>query len=689
MKNIRVKKMLSILLVAVITISSINIDKTNANELVSDKYADIIGLYKTVDETIDILLDRDEYDNNLAITCFVKSEGEKISTDTIEEILSHKTIEYIYEVSSEFDSYTVNGYGKYEFEIDNWYYQVFRVYIRRPYDETRIGEYASKVRYVENSLGLFSEEMCDYEKIAILFKYVAENVDYGSYSGENNQYAYSALIKGKAVCSGYSSLFQDMLNDVGINNIGMTSNECVNPHAWNLVQLEGKWYFCDPTTTYTSSNAEGYVSLGNFMLGSIADSEIAYHEVDNSSNNIINYYNCEISEVNIDGKDTPLHTAYFQICEYKAPTCTETGVYDIACDYCNDRHRIEIPVTHYYTYETISAATCSEDGLGIANCTLCGDSYECTIPKTDHKWNYRALKTTCETDGYEKIYCEDCGEIYWQIETAAYVHEWSQWVEASLMQYKRTCSKCFEEQYEYKSVIDGTNETTTESAITEEDKTPMDRGYGIIAYYSEKYGYWVYEDVEHGPSYVDGETGVWVESLGEYVVWNEDRHRFERIGEVSTTTEKETEIPATTPGTTTGTTTAYNPVTTIEKSTSDIEKEETTTINKEVSSSQEEVTTIVNKPKKVKIHSLKNKKKKSVKMVWKNAKYAKKYQIQYSLSKKFKKGKKYQTKTRTTKKLTLKIKKLKINKTYYFRVRGVNGKVYGKWSAKKKVKIRK
>jgi hypothetical protein len=61
------------------------------------------------------------------------------------------------------------------------------------------------------------------------------------------------------------------------------------------------------------------------------------------------------------------------------------------------------------------------------------------------------------------------------------------------------------------------------------------------------------------------------------------------------------------------------------------------------------------------------------------------YQIQYSTKKSFK-GKK--SKTVYGRKCT--IKKLKKGKTYYFRVRGyAYGAGYGKWSSKKKVKIKK
>lgn len=115
--------------------------------------------------------------------------------------------------------------------------------------------------------------------------------------------------------------------------------------------------------------------------------------------------------------------------------------------------------------------------------------------------------------------------------------------------------------------------------------------------------------------------------------------------------------------------------------------EETTTVKVEPSTTKATVT--VAKPSKVKLKTAKNLKKKSVTLKWNKTKNSVKYQIQYSLNRKFNKAKKYKTKTKTTKKLTITIKKLAKKKTYYFRVRGVNGKLYGNWSNVKKVKIKK
>lgn len=126
-----------------------------------------------------------------------------------------------------------------------------------------------------------------------------------------------------------------------------------------------------------------------------------------------------------------------------------------------------------------------------------------------------------------------------------------------------------------------------------------------------------------------------------------------------------------------------------------VEKEETTTqepTTKKNVTTQPATTSAPKKkakPAKVSVKKATNVKKLSVKLIWKSAKNAKKYQVQYSLDKKFRTAKKYKTKTVTTKKVTYTVKKLTKKKKYYFRIRGVNGKTYGSWSKVKKVSIKK
>lgn len=64
---------------------------------------------------------------------------------------------------------------------------------------------------------------------------------------------------------------------------------------------------------------------------------------------------------------------------------------------------------------------------------------------------------------------------------------------------------------------------------------------------------------------------------------------------------------------------------------------------------------------------------------------ATKYQIQYTMDKKFKKS----VKTKTTSKTSCKITNLKRNKTYYVRVRAVNSKKVSSWTKVRKVRIKK
>ena len=67
----------------------------------------------------------------------------------------------------------------------------------------------------------------------------------------------SVLASGKAVCSGYSRLFQAMADTAGIpcvtvsgfvkNQRGSRGLSQDNSHAWNLVQILGRWYIVDAT----------------------------------------------------------------------------------------------------------------------------------------------------------------------------------------------------------------------------------------------------------------------------------------------------------------------------------------------------------------------------------------------------------------------------------------------------------
>ncbi|MCI8956854.1 MAG: hypothetical protein HFG29_07685 [Eubacterium sp.] len=113
------------------------------------------------------------------------------------------------------------------------------------------------------------------------------------------------------------------------------------------------------------------------------------------------------------------------------------------------------------------------------------------------------------------------------------------------------------------------------------------------------------------------------------------------------------------------------------------------TTKQQVNPTVKPTTATTTKITKVQLKQVKNNKKRAVSLKWKKVKNAKKYQIQYSLHKKFKSGKKFKTRTKYTSKISFTIKKLTKKKTYFFRIRAINGKQMGAWSKTKKVKIKK
>ena len=116
-------------------------------------------------------------------------------------------------------------------------------------------------------------------------------------------------------------------------------------------------------------------------------------------------------------------------------------------------------------------------------------------------------------------------------------------------------------------------------------------------------------------------------------------------------------------------------------------KQTATSVPQNVTNENKSVTEGAKVPR-VKFSKLKVSGKCKVKATWKKLTNISSYQIQYAPNKKFKKAK-----SKTVKSTFVTIKKLKKKKTYFVRVRAyklVDGKkVYGKWSAVKKVKIKK
>lgn len=133
-------------------------------------------------------------------------------------------------------------------------------------------ELTSDVEYDYDVLNLYNEAY----KIADVEERKAEiaRLD-GLYSHIHS--AYGALVYGKAVCDGYSRAYQYLLYKMGILSHIATGTAGGEGHAWNLVCLDGKWYYTDLTWD-DSDNAIKFYEYFNITDEKLASCD---HETNN------------------------------------------------------------------------------------------------------------------------------------------------------------------------------------------------------------------------------------------------------------------------------------------------------------------------------------------------------------------------------------------------------------------------
>lgn len=86
----------------------------------------------------------------------------------------------------------------------------------------------------------------DYKKVRYIYKKLIQKVDYNLQS-KNNQNIISVFLGKQTVCQGYANAMQYLLEKLGVPCVVVTGRAKGGPHAWNLVQLDGEWYYTDVT----------------------------------------------------------------------------------------------------------------------------------------------------------------------------------------------------------------------------------------------------------------------------------------------------------------------------------------------------------------------------------------------------------------------------------------------------------
>ena len=109
-----------------------------------------------------------------------------------------------------------------------------------------IGE--QRIKRIINDIIIETKDMTDEEKILYVYEYMGENFKYDkvfTYTSKN-QSVFNVFIRKNAVCAGFAKASQIIFQNIGIESYGITG-ESSGPHMWNVIKLNGKYYYFDAT----------------------------------------------------------------------------------------------------------------------------------------------------------------------------------------------------------------------------------------------------------------------------------------------------------------------------------------------------------------------------------------------------------------------------------------------------------
>ena len=154
----------------------------------------------------------------------------------------------------------VTGAFSYSFDYQNYvqliepeYYSYYSAGSRDIFD-ARVEEILKKV----------PDKATDLEKLLILHDHIVTHCEYDHSQSKPGVFdAYGCLVNGLAVCQGYSEGYHVLLKKLGIPCKTVYSRDLA--HTWNLIKLNGKWYYVDVTYDDPDTSDTFYCGHQNFL----------------------------------------------------------------------------------------------------------------------------------------------------------------------------------------------------------------------------------------------------------------------------------------------------------------------------------------------------------------------------------------------------------------------------------------
>ena len=302
---------------------------------------------------------------------------------------------------------------------------------------------AVDARVKELTVGL--EGKSDYEKSLFLHDRVANAVDYQF--SDNDQTVIGSLLEGASVCAGYAHAYQLLLQSVGIPSFYVAGRSKGQAHAWNLVQLDGDWYYTDVTwddqTDHSTAEGGGvYYTYFNNTYAQMTETHTAEDFVEYLPKSTATKHNFYVKNGLVIDSNKPLDIAklakglpatyppqFYVLGDVTAgvqmvfnnlypiaqtiagksayPICTGAGMLDRGVIL-----NLEIAHDHNYVTSNSLDPTCNNEGFASSRCKICGHVTKKTVPALGHHYDTVITDPTCIREGQTVYTCTACGDSY-------------------------------------------------------------------------------------------------------------------------------------------------------------------------------------------------------------------------------------------------------------------------------------
>ena len=335
------------------------------------------------------------------------------------------------------------------FYYSNLYYNI---------SKERYSETITKLNEVMDSLNLDGKS--DYEKCKKIREWIGKNVKYDrddpETSGRTNYHNMTgAILDGYAVCDGFANLYHYMASFAGLLTLfeeGPTKGSGLQ-HAWNLVQINGTFYYTDCTSVSLDKNGE---AVDEFLLGQDTMFNLRVtpknNDIENTYSNISKddwskehsvckgNHNLVLAGDGAPSCETMGYTGYYCknpgcIYEYRdfnkpakghnydysngtvtqKQDCTHPEITTYLCTRCKDAKEIETKPSlgghKWQPGEITKAPTCTTSGEQQYTCTICNQTKTEPVKATGHDWQINKILSaaTCTSNGIARYICKTCG----------------------------------------------------------------------------------------------------------------------------------------------------------------------------------------------------------------------------------------------------------------------------------------